>query len=124
MTLYETGSYKNFHKKSEKLNIEKQVKICPPMGRIDTAHRYPENTARPLQFSCAQQFLANTIYGILPNFPRQTFMIVSGVKIGLLQELFFNIVKLVFAVNQYNFRLSQKLAKYQTFLKFSDYYCR
>ena len=81
-------------------------------------------TATLLQFSCAQQFLANTIYGILPNFPRQTLAVVSGVKMGLFQGWFFSIGKMDFAANLYNFRLSQKLAEYQTFLKFSDHYCR
>ncbi len=38
---------------------------------------------------CAQQLLAITIYSILPNFPRQTFAAVSGVKMGLLQKLVF-----------------------------------
>jgi len=68
-------------------------------------------TATLLQFSCAQQFLANTIYGILPNSPRQTLAAVSGVKMGLLQGWFFSIGKTVFAANLYNFRLSQQLAK-------------
>ena len=64
-----------------------------------------------LQFSCAQQLLANTIYSILPNFPRQTLAAVSGVKMGLLKGWFFSISKTVFAANLYNFRLSQQLAK-------------
>jgi hypothetical protein len=68
-------------------------------------------TATLLQFSCAQQFLANTIYSILPNFPRQTLAAVSGVKMGLLQGWFFSIGKTVFAANLYNFRPSQQLAK-------------
>jgi len=68
-------------------------------------------TATLLQFSCAQLFLANTIYSILPNFPRKTLAAVSGVKMGLLQGWFFSIGKTVFAANLYNFRLSQQLAK-------------
>jgi hypothetical protein len=68
-------------------------------------------TATLLQFSCAQRFLANTIYSILPNFPRQTIAAVSGVKMGLLQGWFFSIGKTVFAANLYNFRPSQQLAK-------------
>ncbi len=68
-------------------------------------------TATLLQFSCAQQFLANTIYSILPNSPRQTLAAVSGVKMGLLQGWFFSISKPVFDANLYNFRLSQQLAK-------------
>jgi len=84
----------------------------------------PKQSQSLLKFSCAQQFVANTIYSILPNSPRQTLVAVSGVKMGLLQGWFFSISKTVFAANLYNLRLSQKLAKYQTFLKFSDHYCR
>ena len=90
-------------------------KPCPERSRMDQSL---------LHFSCAQHFLANTIYGILPNFPRQTLAVVSGVKVGLLQSSFFSVGRKVFAANLYNFRLSQKLAEYQTFLKFSDHYCR
>jgi len=92
-----------------------QFKPCPERSRMDQSL---------LHFSCAQHFLANTIYGILPNFPRQTFVVISGVKVGLLQSSFFSVGRKVFAANLYNFRLSQKLAEYQTFLKFSDHYCR
>ena len=81
-------------------------------------------TTTLLLFSCAQQFLVYTTYSILPNSPRQTVAAVSGVKMGLLQGWFFSISRPVFAENLYNFRLSQKLAEYQTFLKFSDHYCR
>lgn len=42
------------------------------------------HTTTLLQFSCAQQFLANTIYSILPTFPRKTWAAVAGVKMGLL----------------------------------------
>ena len=90
-------------------------KACPEHSRMGQSL---------LHFSCAQHFLANTIYGILPNFPRQTLAVVSGVKVGLLQSSFFSVGRTVFAANLYNFLLSQKLAKYQTFLKFSDHYCR
>ena len=77
-----------------------------------------------LHFSCAQHFLANTIYGILPNFPRQTLAVVSGVNVGLLQSSFISVGRTVFVAILYNIRLSPKLAGYQTFLKFSDHYCR
>jgi len=72
-------------------------------------------TTTLLQFSCAQQFLVNTIYSILPNFSRQTLAAVAGVKMGLLQGWFFSISKTVFAANLYNFRLSQKLASNKLF---------
>ena len=52
----------------------------PNLGRI---HSHAASV-----FLCSVIF-ANTIYGILPNFPRQTLAAVSGVKIGLLQKLFF-----------------------------------
>lgn len=92
ITAFETGSYKIFHEKFGKLKVETQVKIRLSEGSIlsvYTANRHPENTAILLRFSCAQQFFTNTIYGILPNFPRQTFAVVSGVKIGLPQKLVF-----------------------------------
>ncbi len=107
-----------------------QISISPPPSvlRRESAFRRAQIlgifTATLLQFSCAQQFLANTIYSILPNFPRKTLAAVSGVKMGLLQGWFFSIGKTVFAANLYNFRPLQKLAEYQTFLKFSDHYCR
>ena len=40
-------------------------------------------------FFLCSAILANTIYSILPNFPRQTLTAVSGVKMGLLQKLIF-----------------------------------
>ena len=79
--------------------------------RLSAGPNLGRYTTTLLQFSCAQQFLANTIYGILPNFPRQTLAVVSGVKMGLLKGGFFSISKTVFAENLYNFRLSQQLAK-------------
>ncbi len=57
--------------------------------RLSAGPNLGRYTTTLLQFSCAQQFLANTIYSILPNFPRQTFAAVSGVKMGLLQKLVF-----------------------------------
>jgi hypothetical protein len=79
--------------------------------RLSAGPNLGRYTTTLLQFSCAQQFLANTIYGILPNLPRQTLAAVSGVKMGLLKGGFFSISKTVFAANLYNFRLSQQLAK-------------
>jgi hypothetical protein len=80
--------------KSEKQTQNKPnsnpIKACPERSRMGQSL---------LHFSCAQQFLANTIYGILPNFPRQTIPVVSGVKMGLLQSWFFSIGKMVFAAN-------------------------
>jgi hypothetical protein len=64
-----------------------------------------QSSAKPLRISCALQFLSITIYGILPNFPRQTFVAVSAVKIGFLQKPVFSIDKPYFAANLYNFRL-------------------
>jgi len=74
----------------------------PNLGRI---HSHAASV-----FLCSAIF-ANTIYSILPNFPRQTFAAVSGVKMGFLQGRFFSIAKPVFDANLYNFRLSQQLAK-------------
>ena len=108
--------------------VQRSISPLPGVLRRESAFRRVQilgvYTATLLQFSCAQQFLANTIYSILPNSPRQTLAAVSGVKMGLLQGCFFSISKTVFAVNLYNFCLSQKLAKYQTILKFPDHYCR
>ncbi len=56
-------------------------------------------TATLLHFSCVQQFLANTIYSILPTFTRQTLAPVWSVKMGLLQGCFFSIGKMVYAAN-------------------------
>ena len=120
----------NRHSQSAKAGqiIQMSRSLLPGVVGRESAFRRVQilsvHTAILLRFSCAEPLFVNTIYGILPNFPRQTFAVVSGVKIGLPQKLVFSIVKLVFAVNQYNFRLLQKLAKYQTFLKFSDHYCR
>jgi len=120
----------NPHSQSAKAGQIIQISSSPLLGVVgrESAFRWVQilgvYTATLLQFSCAQQLLANTIYSILHNFPRQTLAAVSGVKMGLLQGWFFSIGKTVFAANWYNFRLSQKLAEHQTFLKFSDHYCR
>ncbi len=85
----------NPHSQSAKAGQIIQISSSPPpsvVGRESAFRRVQilgVYTTTLLQFSCAQQFLANTIYSILPNSPRQTLAAVSGVKMGLLQKLVF-----------------------------------
>ncbi|MFB0554274.1 MAG: hypothetical protein ACETWQ_13285 [Phycisphaerae bacterium] len=73
-------------------------KSKPNSNPIQTQFK-PNQSQSFLHFSCAQQFLANTIYSILPNSPRQTLAAVWGVKMGLFQGWFFSIGKMVYAAN-------------------------
>ena len=70
-------------------------------------------------------FLAlSTIYSILPSLPIYTFTKDFGLKIGLLQKLFFDIEIHYFIGNSRNYRSLMELTKNQTLLKFFSSRCR
>ena len=103
-----------------------QVNIRFPASPILGVYLPPStpNFGKMLQISCARQFLAITIYSILPNFSTRSDIANSAVKMGLPEKLVSNTNKVGFALSLCKFCPSQKLARHQTFLKFSGHCCR